>query len=155
MTADHTRFAPPDDLHGLFHVPLLVYAPGLVPPQVRPETGCHADLLPTVLDLLRVPAVHSSMGRSLFDLSKPRYAVVRHGARTAVFSGDLAFAHEVPGRPIGLFEWRTDPRFQRDVSAAHPDRARDLRDRLFAYLQSATSAVGHNRIWRDPLPGER
>ena len=157
VTADHTRFAPPDDLRALFHVPLLVYAPGLVEPAVRDGIGSHADVLPTVLDLLRLPARHASMGRSLFDAedpARPRFAVVRHGPHAAIFSDRLAFVHDVLGKPVGLFDYREDPHFLRDLSAAHPDAARDLRDRLFAFLQSATSAVVRNRLWRDPRPGD-
>ncbi len=157
VTADHTRFAPPDDLRALFHVPLLVYAPGIVEPAVHDGIGGHADVLPTVLDVLRIPARHASMGRSLFDAgdpARPRFAVVRHGPRAAVFSDRFAFVHDVLGKPVGLFDYREDPLFLRDLTAAHPDSAKDLRDRLFAFLQSATSAVVRNRIWRDPLPGD-
>jgi phosphoglycerol transferase MdoB-like AlkP superfamily enzyme len=160
ITADHTRKVPQEEPHALFHVPILFYGPGLVPARVRDDLASHADILPSILDLLDVPTVHASVGRSLFDAedgrpARPRYAVVRHGARTTIFSDRYAYAHDVPGHAVGLFDWHADPRFTHDLSPSRPDEAAHLRDRLFADLQCVTTSVVADRIWRDRKPGER
>jgi phosphoglycerol transferase MdoB-like AlkP superfamily enzyme len=150
VTGDHTRFSPPESFYESFHVPLLVYAPALVEPQVRGEMASHADILPTILDLLRLPTRHASIGRSVFDTSRTRYCVVQRGQRFVIFDDHRAYMHDLR-RELGLYDYRTDLRFRHDLAAQEPQVAADLREKLFAYLQACTTAVVEDRIWpRDP-----
>ena len=145
ITADHTRFAPPDSLYESFHIPLLVYAPGIVDPQVRPEIASHVDILPTILDLLRLPTAHASMGRSVFDVHEPRHAVVQRGGRYAIFGDEHAYLHDLRS-DLGVYAYRDDPKFRRDLAAEMPDVQADLRHKLRAWLQAVTTAVVKDRI---------
>lgn len=146
VTADHTRYAPPESFYGSFHVPLLIYAPGIVEPQVRPEIGSQVDILPTILDLLNVRTRHASLGRSLLDRTRTRYAVVQRGGRFVVFTDEWAYMHDLR-REWGLFDYHRDPRFRTNLARAEPETAARLRTELFAYLQAVTTTVLHDRIW--------
>lgn len=152
ITADHTRFSPPNSYYESFHVPLLLLAPGLVPPGRNDRIGFHPDLLPTVLDLLQLPAEHASMGRSLLDPREPRYAVVFRDQGFGIFDGRHALLHDLR-QDVGLFDYRADPTFARDLSASDPAAALALRRRLLAYLQTVTTSVTENRVW--PAGGPR
>jgi len=61
--------------HGIFayeatlHVPLVLYAPGLLAPRVVREPARHVDLLPTILDALGVDPPADLPGRSLLALA--------------------------------------------------------------------------------------
>jgi phosphoglycerol transferase MdoB-like AlkP superfamily enzyme len=151
ITGDHTRFSPPESFYESFHVPFLVYAPGLIEPGVHEGIGCHADILPTILDVLNLPVRHASIGRSLFDERDPHYAVVQRGQRFVIFDHELAYMHDLR-RELGLFDYRGDLRFRDDLAARRPERAADMRRRLFAYLQACTTAIVEDRIWprREP-----
>jgi len=146
ITADHTRFSLPGSFYESFHIPLLVYAPGLVKPQVRPEIGSHADILPTIIDLLDLSTPHASMGRSLFDLESPRYAVVERSRRFVIFDDERAFMHDLRN-DLGLFDYRTDLLFERDLAAKEPEHEALLEQNLLAWLQAVTSSIVENRIW--------
>ncbi len=146
LTADHTRFAPPNSIYESFHVPLLVFAPGIIEPQVRPELASHVDILPTILDVLRIPTRHASMGRSVFDYAKPRYTVVKRSGRYVIFGDQLAFQSDLHGQ-AGLFAYRDDVHFTEDVSADHTEERAELARRLDAWLQAVSSAVVEDRMW--------
>lgn len=152
ITADHTRFSPPNSYVESFHVPLLLLAPGLLEPGVNDAIGFHPDLLPTLLDLLQVPTEHASMGRSLLDGGRPRYAVVFRDQGFGILDDRYALLNDLK-RDVGLFRYREDPTFAHDLSAQDPARALALRRRLLAYLQTVTTAVTDNRVW--PPDGTR
>ncbi|HVJ93239.1 MAG TPA: sulfatase, partial [Labilithrix sp.] len=80
LTADHGEAFGEHALHGhgrelwepLVRVPLLVYLPGAEPTRVRVKRS-HIDIVPTVLDLMGLPADPSLPGASLVtDIVPPR-----------------------------------------------------------------------------------
>ena len=146
LTADHTRFSPPDSFYESFHVPLLIYAPGRIQPAVREDLASHVDILPTIVDLLRLPTRHASIGRSVFYEGGTRYCVVQRGQRYVIFDDEYAYMHDLR-RELGLFDYRRDLRFRNDLSAAKPEVVETLRKHLFAYMQAVTTAVVEDRIW--------
>ena len=58
-----------------FHVPLVIYAPGIVPPAVYDAPVSEVDILPTVAGLAALPYVNSTLGRDLFN---PRFEDTRY-----------------------------------------------------------------------------
>lgn len=63
------------------HVPLLFYAPQLLPPQKRGEVVSQIDVLPTIAGLLHQPYVNTTLGRDLLDPTKKNnYAFITNTA---------------------------------------------------------------------------
>jgi len=59
------------------HVPLLFYAPYLLPPQKRDEVVSQIDVLPTIAGMLHQPYVNTTLGRDLLDPDKKKdYAFI-------------------------------------------------------------------------------
>ena len=56
------------------HVPLLFYAPSLLPPQQRTETVSQIDILPTIAGMVQQPYLNSTLGRDLLDPHKEENA---------------------------------------------------------------------------------
>jgi phosphoglycerol transferase MdoB-like AlkP superfamily enzyme len=56
------------------HVPLLLYAPALLIPQLHKETVSQIDVLPTIAGLLQQPYSNSTLGRDLLDPLKKEHA---------------------------------------------------------------------------------
>ncbi len=52
------------------HVPLLFYAPSLLPSQKRPEAVSQIDILPTVAGMIQQPYENTTLGRDLLDPDK-------------------------------------------------------------------------------------
>ena len=146
ITADHTRHSLPGSFYESFHVPLLIYAPALVEPQVRPEIGSQADILPTVLDLLEIETPHALMGRSLFDLEAERYAVLERSRRFVIFDDTRAHMNDLKN-DLGLYDYRTDLLFQKDLSKVEPERDAELKEKMLGWLQTVTTAIVEDRIW--------
>lgn len=149
ITADHTRFSPPNSYYESVHVPLLIYAPGIVEPGRDETIGSQADILPTILDLLHVPTVHASMGRSMLDRAERRGPVVYREQGFGIFGNDLVLVNDLE-TDMGLYRYRDDIYFQQDLQHEQSDAADDLRKRLYAYLQIVTNTVRNDRVYRDP-----
>lgn len=58
----------------IHHVPLLFYAPELLPPRLSHRTCSQVDLLPSVTALAGVSFVNTTMGRNLMDTLQPKVA---------------------------------------------------------------------------------
>jgi phosphoglycerol transferase MdoB-like AlkP superfamily enzyme len=56
------------------HVPLLLYAPSLLTPQLHKETVSQIDVLPTIAGLLQQPYSNRTLGRDLLDPLKKEHA---------------------------------------------------------------------------------
>lgn len=52
----------------LQHVPMLFYAPGIIPPQVIERKVSQVDIMPTIAGLVNKPVVNTTMGRNILSL---------------------------------------------------------------------------------------
>jgi phosphoglycerol transferase MdoB-like AlkP superfamily enzyme len=55
------------------HIPLILYAPRWLKPQVRHETVSHIDVIPTIAGLLPFDYTNASLGRDALDPSKKQH----------------------------------------------------------------------------------
>jgi len=147
ITGDHTMFGARNSAFATFNVPLLILAPGLGPGRDT-RIGSHVDILPTLLDLLRLKAAHSSMGRSLLDEKRTPFAVLRAGPEFMIFADSLLLIHDLE-HPKGLFAFRTDEKSTEDLRARLPLEAIRLEKMLFAYVQTVTRAIAKDRVWKN------
>jgi len=147
-----------EDGHGVFlyqatqRVPLIITGPGLPPGTTVPATVGLVDVAPTILDLLKLPALPEADGRSLVPLF--------HGARPT--SPDYEMETFYPSFSYGwaplralcagnykyiaaprpeLYELPTDPRETRDVFRAKAARAAELAATLAARTRGDTEVV--------------
>lgn len=144
----HTEYAE------LLRVPLILRWPGPLPAgrRVTPRVRL-IDLMPTVLDLLRLPPAGGIEGRSLLPLLEgkaeaPRECISEatlHGRREikALTVGPESFVLRGTG-PGLLFDLAADPQEAKDLAAERRSRAQELEGRLRkrheAILQSAVRA---------------
>lgn len=56
------------------HVPLLFYAPALLPAQKRTEAVSQIDILPTIAGMMQQPYLNTTLGRDLLDSTKKENA---------------------------------------------------------------------------------
>lgn len=145
ITADHTLYSARGNMHAAFHIPTLIYAPGLVAKQRFERVASHVDLMPTLIDLLKIPVSHASFGSSLLSDSSERFAVVRFGPHFGLFSDSLVLIHDTE-KIVGLFEYRSDPLHKRNLMQERSDVARRMERKLLAYVQTASHAVAQDRI---------
>jgi arylsulfatase A-like enzyme len=121
------------------HVPLIVFAPGRPARRVAGPVEL-ADVLPTLLELLGLPAHPGALGRSLVPLLDGREARSEATAYAEPFQPNL------PGRTVitprhqllhhrgtgagRLFDLVQDPQQRRNVAPEHPDVVARLRETL-------------------------
>lgn len=118
------------------HVPLIVHVPGQ-PARVVGDVVELVDLVPTVLDLLGLPAHQGTMGRSLAALvrGEPGDAFAGHvafaessldrGTRT-VISERWQLLDDATGGRRQLFDLRNDPTERHDVAADEAQTVAEL-----------------------------
>jgi phosphoglycerol transferase MdoB-like AlkP superfamily enzyme len=147
ITADHGSHSQANNYYSSFHIPLLIYAPGVVKPGRFNQIGSQVDILPTVLDLLQISTVHSSMGCSLLETSQPHYAVVSDGIHYSIFADQFVLLNDLE-KNVGLYDYQRDPFFKEDLQLKEPDVAERLKRYLYAYIQSVSDVIARNRICR-------
>jgi arylsulfatase A-like enzyme len=141
----------------VLHVPLVLRHPRTLPAgQVVQDVVELEDVLPTVAELLGLPATKDARGRSLAPLALGRGALapepayggwrdrmftIRSGRWRLVWNPDKVESDDVPPGPypvpeVALFDATIDPRELRDVASEHPDVVRDLEERIRAWRAS-------------------
>ena len=130
------------------HVPVIIWAPGVVPESEVTALISTVDVKPTVLDFLRMPAVEGLDGRSL----RPLVEGTSTGHRDAVFlsectwqakrgvrTSDWKFIRCVdpgvyPRDGIELYDLRRDPTEQTNLAGERPELARQMDAMLSEWL---------------------
>lgn len=150
LTADHgEEFLERGDLgHAkslydeVIRVPLLLRVPGVAPARIAQPVGL-IDLYPSVLDLLGLPPEPGAAGISLFGRDRRAAAPPR-----PVFTETSRFERSLYGVVDGrhklvldlvrdraqLYDLLDDPGERRDLASREPERARELRARLEAWI---------------------
>jgi arylsulfatase A-like enzyme len=141
---EHGRFLH-GDLHvETLHVPLILRFPGRVPQGLRvTEPVRLLDLMPTVLDLVGVPAPADVQGRSLVpsmaggrqERDRPVASEFNDGRGAerleSLRRGGLTYI--VDGARERVFDHEADPGEQRDLAARRDEDRQALRDELAAW----------------------
>lgn len=156
--------------HGFFvynstlHVPLLVKIPG-AEPRVIEDSASLVDVMPTVLQELKISVPPSVQGRSLLRLIlgsasrsssgvSPLYAETylpllhfRWSQLRALQLGGMKYI-DAP-RPE-LYDTRTDPRELKNLNAARQSVGNEMHDKLFTLLRHYTPASGNALAGKEP-----
>jgi arylsulfatase A-like enzyme len=169
---EHGRMLHGQSVYGeLSNLPLIFWGPAIVPPgREVEETVETVDVMPTLLEMSRLPVPDAAQGHSLVPLLLPlapgtsrgadpwdRPAISekavtedkgspppRDTASTAIVSRGFKLIHNTKrpaGRPeFELYDHRADPLDLRDVAAEHPDVVGRLAKELAAWRQMAERA---------------
>lgn len=159
LTADHGESLGEHDMYfvhtGLYeptvHVPLIMYFPGTARQGVAVrEVVETVDILPTLLEYLRIPLPRGIRGRSLWpliggEIAPQRIAYIEHAGRNLValrsdrfkYVKHLRTLHIQPSYPFvegreELYDLKADPHERREVAADMLDVVRVFRRELGA-----------------------
>jgi phosphoglycerol transferase MdoB-like AlkP superfamily enzyme len=125
-----------------YHVPMLIYAPGLIAKGRRIDrTASLPDLLPTLFGVAGVPHVNTSLGRDLLALGArdPRYSLIGEGG----ILDDEFYLQLNPGGAPRLYRYRSSTPLE-DVSSRHVERAESLLRLREALLETSRYLLYHN-----------
>jgi tetratricopeptide (TPR) repeat protein len=146
VTGDHgeSRGEHGEKTHGIFAydatlgIPLVLFCPRLLRPTRVAETVRHVDIVPTVLDLLSLPAPSGLSGRSLLPAAAgedhppaPSYFEALSGTmnrRWAPLHGVVRDRLKYIDLPLPeLYDLDTDPREERNLAAGRPREMDEMR----------------------------
>ena len=132
-----------------YHVPCVIYAPGLVKGGRRIDfTASLPDSLPTALSLIGVPYLSTALGRDLLDLGPGdrHFSLIGH---TGVLDDEFYFRLD-PGGPR-LFRYRSEKGAE-DVHERFPEKVAELQRLQQALYETSKYMLYHNPA-RPHAPG--
>jgi arylsulfatase A-like enzyme len=124
-----------------FHVPLVIYAPGLIQGARRIDFAASlTDSLPTALGLLGIPYVNTGLGRDLLNLAPndPHFSLID---RNGVLD-DQFYMRLDPGG-ARLFRYRSQAALE-DVSGQYPEKLAELERLHEALYETSKYLLYHN-----------
>ena len=134
----------------LMWIPLLILAPGnpdFPAGTVSPLLGGQADIAPTALDLLGLPAHVAFAKRSLAETGGRRFALHAWADQAGWQEDNWFIVHDLR-RPSALYDLNGDPGLKINLlkkKPLPPSAASALKDFL-AYLQTTNNLLLQNRI---------
>lgn len=112
------------DGHRKFHIPLLLYSPGLIKPGINNTLGSQLDLMPTLLQLIELKAPFEGFGKSLLSKSESRFSISKEGLTYHILRDGFYIKTEFMDSEPRVFDYGT-----RDASAG-PERKKELVNRI-------------------------
>lgn len=147
ITGDHTSYTTRNDIFSSFHIPLLIYDPTIQIGKTETKVGSHVDILPTILDLLQIPTIHASMGRSLLDTKLKGFGAMTFYPNFLYFDDTSLYFDDFDKRKEFYKSFKaTTPK---DNSIKRNELiTKEMERRLKAYVQTASKAVNHDLIYK-------
>lgn len=146
ITADHTEGRREKNLYESFHIPCLLYSPNHIGSGIENSIHSQLDILPTILDILKIEAVHSSFGKSMLS-SCNGFAFFSTGNLFGWLKDKWLLVGDSE-KPIGLYDIENDPELYVNQLISKKDLVEILRREKFAYLQTAVSILKNNKLYR-------
>jgi len=161
--AEHMPKAEEQLLMTKYHVPLVIYAPGIMKEgRVYTKIASEVDVLPTIASLTGTPYLNTTLGRDLFDTryDDKRYAFTIRSQdklpEVGLVSNDFYFIMYGDGTKKRLHDYSsTDPR--QDVQARFPEvmaKMDELCNALWETARYMPYFNGHDRLKKDDKPFE-
>ena len=166
LTADHGESLDEhgEATHGIFayeatlRVPLILYGPRVLKPAVRNDAVQHVDILPTVLDLLSIPASSNLDGRSLAGRAesgdRPSYFEALSGTLNRGWAPLRGVVHrglKYVDLPIPeLYDLAADPGEEHNLATARQEDVRAMKAVLSKFPDEPPQPVRE-----DPSTAER
>jgi len=137
ITGDHiSRFAvDTQKLTSRFHIPLLMFGPGIPQGVINDSIGNQMDILPSIIDIANWQVNHSSVGKSLFIEDSPRFSFSVNGDVINYIDDKLWLSHNLTNT---IYEKALDD--QADISEA--------RKKLLATYQATFKLTLENKIYK-------
>ena len=160
--------------HGFFiynstlHVPLLMKFPGVAPREVADEVSL-VDVMPTLLQALKIPIPSTVQGRSLLALVLGRpaagpsnlyaesYLPLLHFRWNQLRSFQSRGMKYIDAPRPELYDTRTDPKELKNLYQARRAFGHEMRDRLYGLIRrfTPTTGAGTEKELTDPALLER
>lgn len=126
-----------------YHIPLILYGPALLRPDVSTRMASQIDIPPTLLHVLGVGGREDFLGASLFDpaaAARPERVFISNYQALGYYRNDTLTVL-LPRRKVEA--WRVDPGTLESVPAEPDPR---LVEEAVAYYQSAARALKQSRL---------
>jgi arylsulfatase A-like enzyme/Flp pilus assembly protein TadD len=160
--------------HGFFiynstlHVPLIIKVPGVAPRVVEDEVSL-VDVMPTILQALKIPIPSSVQGRSLLGLAQGRpgaaasnlyaetYLPLLHFRWNQLRSLQVRGIKYIEAPKPEIYDLKTDPGELKNLYATRKASGNEMRDRLNALIRRLTPSGGATgeKEFTDPALFER
>ncbi|MBI5344939.1 MAG: sulfatase-like hydrolase/transferase, partial [Deltaproteobacteria bacterium] len=146
IIGDHTEgFSTSNSLHENYRIPCLFYNTGAVSPGRDGMAVSQTDIVPTIFDILKIPAHYTSWGKSIFSPGA-RKALLPRGDHFVWVSEPYMLITDLDS-PAGLYDYTKDPaRNLLNGGGSKAASADALQDELLQYLKFSYSLVLENRI---------
>jgi hypothetical protein len=127
----HTLFLYEENVR----VPLIVWAPGIIPPGRTSRVTSLIDIAPTICDLLGVPAPATFQGLSLLaEFTQPALFMTDYSLRlSGLREGPWKYIHEQGSGFRRLYNLSLDPAERTNLAGAHPAIVESMHAQLFGW----------------------
>lgn len=134
FTADHEWGGDGQDTADMFHIPLIIHAPGQVPSARTDRLASQYDLLPTMVDVMGLAQPFSALGDSLLRPDESPDAWITQGDMLGVIEDGVLLRHTPAGR------------FDVQPAEVQDDLLHRAEHRLLLLYQLAAERLGRN-LW--------
>ncbi|MDP2207804.1 MAG: sulfatase-like hydrolase/transferase [Bacteroidota bacterium] len=146
ITADHAEGTREKNIYELFKIPCLLYSPAFLNPDIISSVHSQVDILPTIIDILKLQTKHSSFGLSAIA-GNNGFAYLPSGGLHGWIKGDWLSVGDFD-KNIALYNYKTDRHLSENKLNLNPNTANVLRKEMLSYLQVSTYLLRSNKVYK-------
>lgn len=148
IVADHGAYYEPplsNTPHGASAIPVIFYKPDGSLKGTYDKPVQQTDILPSVIDYLRVSCNYVSFGKSIFSKDSIRYT---YNYLNGIYHiEDNEYHLEFDGaKTLALYNYVTDPLFEKNIADNAPEVQQRLENKLKAVIQTYNYALIYNKL---------
>jgi phosphoglycerol transferase MdoB-like AlkP superfamily enzyme len=146
IVSDHQQPIFPKNPLDAFHIFCLFYSPKHIKPQVCSVLGSQLDILPSIIDFLKINTLHSSFGKSLFVSKENRFVYMNGGEVKYWVKDSYILVHNIQ-QVLGLYNYFDDPGFKSSINDTKLKQ--ELETQFFSFYQVAREVLKQNLIYHN------
>ncbi|MCX7716283.1 MAG: LTA synthase family protein [Endomicrobia bacterium] len=148
ILSDHPNLVDPKKQIETFKIVCLFYSPKYIKPKKCNMLAGQLDVLPSIIDFLKISTIHSSFGKSVFSNDNERYVLCSQGEIVYWIRNEKVLLHNFE-KPIGIYDYISDIYFQKNmVGSSYTEK---LENELFSFLTVARKVLIHNLVYHPKI----
>lgn len=146
ITADHAEGTREKNIYELFKIPCLLYSPTFINQSIISSVHSQVDILPTIIDVLKLQTKHSSFGLSAIA-GNDGFAYLTSGGLHGWIKGDWLLVGDFD-KNIAMYNFKTDKYLSENILDRNLKTADVLRREMLSYLQVSTYLLRSNKVYK-------
>lgn len=144
IVADHQNPVYADNMFDAHRIICMFYAPKYIKPAIYTAPASHLDIVPSIIDFLKISTIHSSFGSSVFARKENRVVFCTRNEIFYWVKNDKVLVHNLD-KVLGFYDYIVDPKCANNLICSYD--CMELEKEFLSFYTVARKVLMKNLIY--------